>query len=121
MGSEMLLQQHLPRERFTALFALMRLYAGVYAYVHVIGDTLIETLTAFRASVFLAVPMNLHVRAEIATIVEVLAAFRTGGSELTCTLVHATVILVIAQLRELFATIGTTKRLLTGVRSTVYL
>lgn len=121
MGPQMLLEQHLPRERLAALLALMRLHAGVYAHVHVVGHALVEALAAFRASVLLAIPMDLHVRAQVTAIVEVLAAFRTGRRELPRALVHAAVILVVAQLRELFAAIGAAERLLAGVRSAVHL
>ena len=61
MGPQVLLEQHLPREGLSALIALVRLHARVYAYVHVVGHSLIEALPAFRAAVLLAVPMNLHV------------------------------------------------------------
>lgn len=119
--AQMLLQQHLPRERLAALLALMRLHAGMYTHVHVVGHPLIEALAALRATVLLAIPVDLHVRAEITAIVEVLAAFRTGGGELPRTLVHATMILVVAQLGELLAAVGATEGLLAGVRAAVHL
>lgn len=99
----------------------MRLHARVYAHVHVVSHALVEALAAFRASVLLAIPMNLHVRAQVTAIVEVLAAFRTSRRELPRALVHAAVILVVAQLRELFAAIGAAERLLAGVCSAVHL
>lgn len=121
MGPQVLLEQHLPRERLSALIALVRLYARVYAHVHVVGHSLIEALPAFRAAVLLAVPMNLHVRAQVAAVVEVFAAFRTSGGELPRALVHAAMVLVIAQLRKLFAAVGAAERLFTGVRSAMHL
>lgn len=121
MSPQVLLKQHLSRERLSALIALMRLYARMYAHVHVVGHSLIEALPAFRAAVFLAVPMNLHMRTQVAAVVEVLAAFRTSGGELPRTLMHAAMVLVIAQLGKLLAAIGAAKRLFTGVRSAVHL
>jgi len=121
MSPQMLLEQHLSRERFSALIALMRLHARVYAHMHVVGHSLIEALPAFRAAVLLAVPMNLHMRAQVAAVVEVLAAFRTSGGELPRALVHAAMVLVIAQLRKLFATVGAAEWLFTGVRSAMHL
>lgn len=112
MGSKMLLQQHLPGKRFPALFALVRLHAGVDPHVHVVGNPLIETLAAFRAAVLLPVTVDLHMRAQVAAVVEVLAAFWTGGREFPRALVDATVVLVISQLGELLAAVGATKRLL---------
>lgn len=121
MGPEMLLEQHLPRKRFAALLALMRLHARMYAHVHVVGHALVEAFAAFRAAVLLAIPMDLHMRAEITAIVEVLAAFRTSRGELPRALVNAAVVLIVAQLRELFAAIGATERLLARVCSAMHL
>lgn len=84
----------------------MRLHARVYPHVHVVGDTLIETLAAFRAPVLLPVAMDLHVGAQVATVVEVLAAFWTCGSEFPRAFVDTSVILVIPQLGELFAAVS---------------
>lgn len=118
---EVLLQQHLPREGLPALLALVRLNARVYPDVHVVGHPLVEALPAFRATVLLPVAVDLHVGAEVAAVVEVLAAFRARGGELPGALVHAPMVLVIAQLRELLAAVGATERLLPGVGSDVYL
>lgn len=117
----MLLQQHLTRERLAALLALMRLHSRVYAHVHVVGNSLIEALAALGTAVLLPVPVDLHVGRQIATIVEVLAALRTGGGELPRALVHAAMVLVVAQLGELLAAIGATERLLAAVSAPVHL
>lgn len=87
----------------------MRFQAGVYLGVHIISHSLIETLSAYETSVFLTITMNLHVRAKVTAIVEVFPAFRATRREFPRTLVHATMVLVIAQLRKFFPTIGTTK------------
>lgn len=109
MGPEMLFEKHFPRESFTTLFATVRLQTGVYLSMHIISHSLIETLAAYETSVFLTVTMDLHVRAKVTTIVEVFPAFRATRREFPCTLMHATMVLVIAQLRKFFPTIGTTK------------
>lgn len=90
----------------------MWLHSCVYSNVHVVGDPLIEALAAFRTPVFLPVTVDLHMGAQVATVVEVFAAFWTGGRELPGPLVHATVVFVVAQLGELLAAVGATERLL---------
>lgn len=65
--------------------------------------------------------MDLHVGAEVAAVVEVLAALWTGRRELARTLMHTPVVLVVAQLAELFAALQTVERLLARVRAHVNL
>lgn len=121
MRPQMLLQQHLSRKCFAALFALVRLNPRVNSHVHVVRHSLIEALAAFAARVFLSIAMDLHMRAEVTPVVEVLSAFRTGRCKLPRTLVHTTMILVIPQLGELLAAVCTSEGLLAGVGPGVYL
>lgn len=59
--------------------------------------------------------------AEVAAVVEVLAALWTGRRELARALVYTPVVLVVAQLAELFAALQTVERLLARVRAHVNL
>lgn len=70
---------------------------------------------------YLAVPVDLHVGAEVAAVVEVLAALWTCRGKLARPLVHTPVVLVVAQLAELFAALKTVERLLARVRAHVNL
>lgn len=85
------------------------------SHVHVVGHPLVKALAAVLAPVFLAVPVYLHVRAEVPAVVEVFAALWTGGRELPCTLMNGTVVLVVAQLAKLFPTFPTLERFLPSV------
>lgn len=61
--------------------------------------------------------MYLHVGAEIATVIEVLATLGTGGCELSGALVDWAVVLVVTELTELFATLQTVEGFLPSVRA----
>ena len=90
-------------------------------HVHVVGHPLVKALAAVLAPILLAVPVYLHVRAEIPAVIEVLAALRTGGRELPRALVDGAVVLVVAQLADLFATLPTLKRFFPSVCPKVHL
>jgi hypothetical protein len=90
-------------------------------HVHVVGHPLVKALAAVLAPVLLAVPVYLHMRAEIPAVVEVFAAFWTGGRELPRALVNRAVVLVVAQLAKLFPTFPTLERFLPGVCPQVHL
>ena len=68
----------------------------VNAYVHVVGHPLVEALVAVLTAVLLPVAVDLHVRAEVASVVEVLPALRTRGCELPCAFVDAAVIFIVS-------------------------
>lgn len=56
--------------------------------------------------------MNLHVRAEVASVVEVFAALGTGGCELPRALMDGSVVLVVAQLAKLLPALQAVEGLL---------
>jgi hypothetical protein len=87
------------------------------SHVHVVSHSLIEALAAVLASVLLPVPVYLHVGTKVPAIVEIFAALGAGRCELTGTLVNGAVVLVVAQLAELFATFPTLERFFPGVGS----
>ena len=93
----------------------------MYPHVHVVGHPLVEALAAVLAPVLLAVPVYLHMRAEVPAVVEVFAALWTRGRELPCTLVNGAVVLVVAQLAKLFPTFPTLERFLPSVCPKVHL
>lgn len=101
--AQMLFEQHFARERLAAVVATVRLLARVYAHVHVVRHALVEALAAVLALVLLPVPVDFHVRAQVTAVVEQLTAFRAAARELPGALVHGPVVLVVAQLAELFA------------------
>ena len=87
----------------------------VYSDMHVVGDPLVEALAAILTAILLPVAMNLHVRTQITTVVEVFAALRTRRCEFSCSLVHAAMVFVVPKLAELFPTFSTLERLLSRV------
>lgn len=89
--------------------------------VHVVGHSLVEALAAVLAPVLLPVPVYLHVGAQISAVVEVLAALGTRGRELSGALVNGAMVLVVAQLAELFAALPALERFFPGVGPEVYL
>jgi hypothetical protein len=89
--------------------------------VHVIGHPLVKAFAAVLATVLLAVPVYLHVRTEVAAVVEVLAALRTGGRELPRPLVNGAVVLIVAQLTKLFAALSALERFFPSVCPKVHL
>lgn len=101
--AQMLFEQHFARERLAAVVATVRLLARVYAHVHVVRHALVEALAAVLALVLLPVSVDFHVRAQVTAVVEQLTAFRAAARELPGALVHGPVVLVVAQLAELFA------------------
>jgi hypothetical protein len=101
--AQVLLEQHLPGERLAAVVTTVRLLARVYAHVHVVRHPLVKALRAILALVLLPVPVDLHVRAQVSAVVEQLTALRTATRKLSGALVHGPVVLVVAQLAELFA------------------
>ena len=90
-------------------------------HVHVVRHSLVKALAAVLAPVLLAVPVYLHMRAEVPAVVEIFAALWTGGRELPCTFVNGAVVLVVAQLAELFPTFPTLERFLPSVCPKVHL
>lgn len=109
----MLFKQHFPRERLAAVMAAMRFFARVYAHVHVVRHPLVEALATVLALVFLPVPMDFHVRAQVTAVVKKLTAFWATARKLSGALVHGPVILIVPQLTELFATRFAYERFLT--------
>jgi len=101
--AQVLFEQHLPGERFAAVVATVRLFARVYSHVHVVRHPLVKALCAVLALVLLSVPVDLHVRAQVTAVVEQLTALRATARELSGAFVHGPVVLVVAQLAELFA------------------
>lgn len=64
----------------------------MYPQVHVVGHSLIEPLGAMVAGVLLLISVDLHVAAEVTSVVEELPTFRTPGREFVRPLVDGSIV-----------------------------
>ena len=87
------------------MLTTVRFFSSVYSHVHVVCYPLVEALPAVLAPVLLPVPVYLHVRAEVPSVVKILTALRASRCELPGAFVNRPVIFVVPQLGKLLPTL----------------